>query len=50
VTADDATLLKGDEKAEKNAGASGSKPAHKKPKSGRGNFNKKKDKPYGRRH
>jgi hypothetical protein len=49
VTADDTTLLKGDEKAEKNAGASGSKPAYKKSQSGGGNFNKK-DKPYGRRH
>ncbi|KAJ7330286.1 hypothetical protein DFH08DRAFT_815208 [Mycena albidolilacea] len=36
VTADDATLLKGDEKVDKNAGASGFKSTHKKPKSGGG--------------
>ncbi|KAJ7802285.1 hypothetical protein B0H14DRAFT_3488594 [Mycena olivaceomarginata] len=48
VTADDATLLKGDERADKNAGASGSKSTHKKPKSGGGNFNKK-DKSSSRR-
>ncbi|KAJ7782179.1 hypothetical protein B0H14DRAFT_2630824 [Mycena olivaceomarginata] len=48
VTADDATLLKGDEKADKNAGVSGFKSTHKKPKLGGGNFNKK-DKSSGRR-
>jgi hypothetical protein len=48
VTVDDATVLKNDEKVEKNAWSSGSKLVHKKPKLGGGNFNKK-DKSSGRR-